>query len=64
MVARAEELRLDEPPIRRYLRPALGWAAVAALLAFIRRVTREPRIPPMSDQWLASQQHNSNRFDQ
>jgi len=64
MVARAEELRLhDEHPIRRLLRPALGWAAVAAVVAVIRRATREPRVTRMSDQWLSSHNHDSNRFD-
>ena len=63
MVARAEELRLNAHPIRRILRPALGWAAFAAIVALIRRATREPRVTPMSEQWLASHDRGSNRFD-
>jgi hypothetical protein len=63
MVAHAEELHLDQHPARKFLRPALSLAALAALVALIRRATREPRVTPMSDQWLASQHHDSNRFD-
>ena len=63
MVARAEELQLHEHPIRRMLGPAIGWAMLAALVALVRRVTREPRVAPMSDEWLSSQHYDSNRFD-
>ena len=63
MVARAEELRLDDHPIRKVLRPAIGWAAVAAVVALIRRMAREPRVTPMSEQWLASHDRSSNPLD-
>ena len=63
MAVRAEELRLDAQPLRKFLRPAIGVAAMAAVVALIRRATREPRLTPMSEQWLACQQHDSNRFD-
>jgi len=63
MVARAEDFRLNDHPIRRILGPALGWAALAAIVALIRRATREPRVTPMSEHWLANHDRGSNRFD-
>ena len=55
MAVRVERLRLPERPHRGLLRPILGWAAFAAIVAMIRKVTREPSVTRMSDRWLASQ---------
>ena len=48
-------------PGRGLLGPVLGWAFVATLLAVIRRVTREPSLPRMSEQWLLSHQSDFYR---
>ena len=63
MAAHAEELHLEHHPIRKVLRPALGWAALAAVIALIRRKAREPRVTPMSERWLSSHDRDPNRFD-
>jgi hypothetical protein len=58
--------RVEQFPIRRetsvgVLKPLLGCAAVVAIVALIRRYTREPSLPRMSEQWLVSHQSVFNR---
>jgi hypothetical protein len=43
------------------LKPQIGWAAVATIVAWIRRVTTEPSLPRMSEEWLLSHQSDFNR---
>jgi hypothetical protein len=61
MPARVEGFPLHHRPVRRILKPVLGWALVATILAVIRRYTRQPSLPRMSDQWLLSHQADFNR---
>jgi hypothetical protein len=61
MAARVETFPLPHRPGRRLLKPALGWAFVAAFLTLIRRTTRQPSLPRMSEQWLRSHQQEFNR---
>jgi len=61
MPARVESFPLPHRPGRRSLKPVLGWAFVAALLAVVRRVTRQPSLPRMSEQWLLSHQQEFHR---
>jgi hypothetical protein len=58
--------RVEQFPIRRdtsvgVLKPLLGCAAVVAIVALIRRYTREPSLPRMSEQWRVSHQSVFNR---
>jgi len=58
--------RVEQFPLRRdtsvgVLKPLLGCAAVIAIAALIRRYTREPSLPRMSEQWLLSHQSEFNR---
>ena len=58
--------RVEPFPLRRQtsvgvLKPLLGCAAVVAIAALIRRYTREPSLPRMSEQWLLSHQSEFNR---
>ena len=43
------------------LQPLFGWAALPTIVAWIRRVMREPSLPRMSEQWLLSHQTEFNR---
>ena len=61
MPARVEGFTFPHGSGRRILSPVLGWAFVAALLAVIRRVTRQPSLPRMSEQWLLSHQADFHR---
>jgi hypothetical protein len=61
MPARVESFPLPHRPVRRILKPVLGWAFVATLLAVIQRMTRQPSLPRMSEQWLLSHQREFNR---
>jgi len=61
MPARVEQFPLPQRDAGNLWKPLLGWAAVAATLAVIRRLAREPSLPRMSDEWLASQQSEFNR---
>jgi hypothetical protein len=61
MPAHVQSFPLPHRPVRRILKPVLGWALVATVLAVIRRVTRQPSLPRMSDQWLLSHQREFNR---
>ena len=58
--------RVEQFPLRRHasvgvFKPLLGCAAVVAIAALIRRYTREPSLPRMSEQWLHSHQSEFNR---
>ncbi|HXD16956.1 MAG TPA: hypothetical protein VN654_08065 [Vicinamibacterales bacterium] len=62
MPARIERFTpLPHPTGRPVLGPVLGWAFVAGLLAVIRRLTRQPSLPKMSEQWLLSRQADFHR---
>jgi hypothetical protein len=61
MPARVERFPLQHGTSSSVLKPLLGWAALAAVLALIRRITREPSLPRMSEQWLLSHQPQFNR---
>jgi len=61
MPARVETFPLPHGSGRRNFNPVLGWALVLALLAIIRRLTRQPSLPRMSDQWLLSHQADFHR---
>jgi hypothetical protein len=61
MPARVEGFPFPHRPVRRMLKPILGWALVATVVAVIRRYTREPSLPRMSDQWLRSHQADFHR---
>jgi hypothetical protein len=61
MGARVERFPLPHDPVRRILKPVVGWAFVATVLAVIRRYTRQPSVAPMSDQWLLSHQAEFGR---
>jgi hypothetical protein len=56
MPAHVESFPLPHHPVRRILSPVFGWAFVGTLLAVIRRVTRQPSLPRMSEEWLLSHQ--------
>ncbi len=43
------------------VKPLLGCAAMVAIVALIRRYTREPSLPRMSEHWLVSHQSVFNR---
>jgi len=61
MPARVESFPLPHRPGRRILKPVLGWAFVATVVAVIRRYTHHPSLPRMSEQWLLSHQTDFNR---
>ena len=61
MPARVENFPLVHRPVRHILRPVLGWAMFATLVAVLRRYTRQPNLPRMSDEWLFSHQSEFNR---
>ena len=61
MPARAERLPFQSSTDHDVLKPLLGRAALATFVAWIRRVTREPSLPRMSEQWLLSHQSEFNR---
>jgi hypothetical protein len=58
--------RVEQFPLRRdtsvgVLKPLLGCAALVGLVALIRRYTREPSLPRMSEHWLVSRRSEFNR---
>lgn len=61
MSARAEQLQFQQHASGTILKPLLGWAALATVLALIRRYTREPKLPRMSEQWMLSHQTEFHR---
>jgi hypothetical protein len=60
MPARAEP-RPFQSSTDDLLKPLMGWAAVATIVAWIRHVITEPSLSPMSEQWLLSHQSEFNR---
>ena len=61
MPARVEQFPLRQNTSVGVLKPLLGCAALVAVVALIRRYTREPSLPRMSEQWLVSHQSVFNR---
>ena len=61
MPAHVERLPLPHRPARHVLKPVLGWAFVAAVVAVIRRFAQQPSLPRMSEHWLLSHQNDFNR---
>jgi hypothetical protein len=61
MPARAEGFPFQSSTERGLLQPLLGWPVLPMIVAWIRRVMREPSLPRMSEQWLASHQSEFNR---
>jgi len=61
MPARVERFPFPQRPDRQFIKPVLGWAFVAAVLALIRRYTHQPSLPRMSGQWMLSHQSDFNR---
>jgi hypothetical protein len=61
MPARVEQFPLRRDTSAGVLRPLLGGAALLAIVALIRRYTREPSLPRMSEHWLVSHQSVFNR---
>jgi len=58
--------RVEQFPLRRdtsigVFKPLLGCAALVALVALVRRYTREPSLPRMSEHWVVSHQSEFNR---
>jgi len=63
MPARAERLPFQSSTERSGPQASLGWAPLPTIIAWIRRVTREPSLPRMSEEWLLSHQSKFNRDD-
>jgi hypothetical protein len=61
MPARVEQFPIRQETSIGVLKPLLGCAAVVAVVALIRRYTREPSLPRMSEHWLVSHQCVFNR---
>jgi hypothetical protein len=61
MSARAERLSFQSSTEHAVLHALFGWAALPTIVAWIWRVTREPSLPRMSEQWLLSHQSEFNR---
>jgi hypothetical protein len=61
MPARVEQFPLRQQTSVGVLKPLLGCAALVAIVALVRRYTREPSLPRMSEHWLLSQQSAFNR---
>jgi hypothetical protein len=61
MPARAERLAFQPSTEHSAPQALLGWAGMPTIVAWIRRVTREPSLPRMSEQWLLSHQSEFNR---
>jgi hypothetical protein len=61
MPARAERLQFQPSTEHGVQQGLFGWAALPSIVAWIWRVTREPSLPRMSEQWLLSHQTEFNR---
>jgi hypothetical protein len=61
MPARAERLTFQSSTEHGALQPSLGWAAWPTIVAWLWRVTHEPSLPRMSEEWLISHQTEFNR---
>ena len=61
MPARAERLPFQSSTEDGVVKPLGGWAALATVVAWMRRVATEPSLPRMSEEWLLSHQSDFNR---
>jgi hypothetical protein len=61
MPAQVARFTLPHQTGHNMLKPVLGWAFVATLVAIIRRFTRQPSLPRMSEQWLLSNRADFER---
>jgi hypothetical protein len=61
MPARAERLSFQSSTEHGVLKPLTGWAALATVVGWMRRVATEPSLPRMSEEWLLSHQNEFNR---
>jgi hypothetical protein len=61
MPARVEPFPVQHRVSRGVVKPLLGCAALVAIAALIRRYTREPSLPRMSEHWVLSHQSQFNR---
>jgi hypothetical protein len=61
MPARAERFPLQSSSDHGVLQPLRGWGALPAIVTWIWRVTHEPSLPRMSEEWLLSHQSEFNR---
>jgi hypothetical protein len=61
MPARVEQFPLRRDTSAGVFKPLLGCAALVAIVALIRRYTREPSLPRMSEHWLVSHRSVFNR---
>ena len=61
MPARVEQFPLHRDTSVGVFKPLLGCAVAVAIVALIRRYTREPSLPRMSEHWLLSHQSEFNR---
>jgi len=61
MAARAERFQFQSSTEHGVQRPSLGWAALPTIVGWIWRVTHEPSLPRMSEEWLNSHQSEFNR---
>jgi hypothetical protein len=51
MSAQADQITLPAP-LRWLVLPAVGWALMTTAFEALRRRAREPKVSPMSEQWL------------
>ena len=61
MPARTERLPFQSSTERGVPQALLGWGALPTIVAWIWRVTHEPSLPRMSEEWLTSHQNEFNR---
>jgi hypothetical protein len=61
MPARAVRFPFQSSTEHGVRKAPFGWAALATIVAWIQRVTREPSLPRMSEQWLLDHQDEFNR---
>jgi len=61
MPARAEQLPLQSSNEHGGIERLLGWVSLPTIVAWIWRVTCEPRLPRMSAEWMLSHQSEFNR---
>ena len=61
MPARAERLPFQSSTEHGVVKSLIGRAALATVVAWIRRVATEPSLPRMSEEWLLSHQSDFNR---
>ena len=61
MPARAERLLFQSSTEHGGTQHLLGWSALPTIVAWIWRVTHEPSLPRMSEDWMLSHQSEFNR---